>query len=298
METYLRCYHHSSCEDRPAVSRCTKCGKGLCAECTDKLRSNETGKMLCVDCLNDELAEDAAWALRMERTLKKEMSFITVGFIIGMLIYLFWSLVFIVGVISTGQHSEFLLFLLFGLYIPAVLSSFGTIVGEARGNGFILGLLIFAVMAVISPVMSVVRYVKRRKDVKNLKRFVALREIEFEANREYGEIARAMNTRLESMEAYRRKVEIQLSALYKNDIEERNRKIDELCAVHEEDLAKQAEQETKLAQAAQQVKDAKSQMDTAKQELEKSQKENMLFRKKAKAQQRSVDSAGSRGKAA
>lgn len=67
---YILCHHHSKCEDRPAVAQCSKCGKGLCVECADKLKSAD-GKVVCVDCLNEELAANAVVATAAKNSIKK-----------------------------------------------------------------------------------------------------------------------------------------------------------------------------------------------------------------------------------
>ena len=67
------CFHHCNDLDRPSVAQCNVCGKALCAECVKVLRSKKTGKMLCVECRNQEIQKDENLAAQISIRLKQEM---------------------------------------------------------------------------------------------------------------------------------------------------------------------------------------------------------------------------------
>ncbi|MDE7182407.1 MAG: hypothetical protein K2O41_05175 [Clostridia bacterium] len=187
----LRCYHHSNCVDRAAVARCTRCGKGLCRECADKLRSEDTGDILCVDCLNAEMAADANWAMQKKASVKKEIILIVAGFIIGLLI----EITLIALSISTenGIYMILCIFSLF-LFFPTLLASLGLIIRTTRNmfENFLLRIIFFLILCVASPIMFIVRIVRKARQIKILKRFAAIQMMKYEANKQYAEATRQM----------------------------------------------------------------------------------------------------------
>jgi hypothetical protein len=213
--TLLGCYHHCNCEDRPAVARCTKCGKGLCQECTDRLRSRDTGQILCVDCLNQEVAANYNEADRARKAVKRELIFIIIGFIIG-----FPFLIMGIATIASGtvdlstfsviysrNSSVSLILPIICICLPFLLASLRTIFKIATDeHGFILGVLIFVFLMLVSPIIFIWRVVVRIRDIKLLKSYKIWQTNLYEANQDYFEVARGMSTRLESMEAFKNRL--------------------------------------------------------------------------------------------
>lgn len=231
----VRCYYHNRCEDRPAVAFCSKCGKGLCRECAENLKSEDTGKILCVDCLNEEMAEDVAWATYRKKSVKKELKFIIAGAIIGAIIGLPITL-FSLLLLSSGDKSAAILF---GpaMVTPMLFASFGTIiklVWKIRfGDGFISRLIsfaiclaFFAILCAASPIIFIWRVVRRAKDIKLLKRFAALQTIKYNANNRYAELASKMVTTM-TTEEFERDMAIKYADLRKTDKEAADKLIEE-----------------------------------------------------------------------
>ena len=177
------CYHHSNCDDRPAVSTCSKCGKGLCAECTDKLRSPETGKILCVDCLNAELREGAQLAVQAKDAVKREI----VGMIVGGIIGIILMAVLIPLLAATP-------FLFLAFFMPTLFASFFTLFHFARNRGFFLGILFFFFGMIASLIVFIWRLVVRIKNIKTLKDYAAYQVAAQETNKLFFETARKMRS--------------------------------------------------------------------------------------------------------
>lgn len=177
------CYHHSNCDDRPAVSTCSKCGKGLCAECTDKLRSPETGKILCVDCLNAELREGAKLAVQAKDVVKREIVGMIVGGIIGIIL-----MAVLIPLLATTP------FLFLAFFMPTLFASFFTLFHFARRRGFFLGILFFFFGMIASPIVFIWRLVVRIKNIKTLKDYAAYQVAAQETNKLFFETARKMKS--------------------------------------------------------------------------------------------------------
>ncbi len=179
MAGFLGCYHHSQCFDRSAVSNCSKCGKGMCVECTDTLRSPNSGQILCVDCLNAELngMENRALGIREQR--KKELIYMVVGGVIGLILGLI--LMSLIGPLA--------------LIIPFAFASFVTIWRASFGTfGFLFGLIVFVVLMVISPIMLLVRVISRIKERKQMLEIALYLENAKETNNKYLKYARNMKS--------------------------------------------------------------------------------------------------------
>lgn len=177
------CYHHSNCNDRPAVSTCSNCGKGLCAECTDRLRSPKTGKILCVDCLNAELRQGAALAVKAKETVKREIIGMIVGGVIGIVVMI------ILCVLLTDSPFFFVAF-----FMPTLFASFFTLFNFARRRGFFLGILVFLGGMIVSPIVFIRRLVVRIKNIKTLKEYAAFQLSAQKANQKFFEFARKMRS--------------------------------------------------------------------------------------------------------
>ncbi|MDE5618626.1 MAG: hypothetical protein K2I79_03980 [Clostridia bacterium] len=219
---YILCHHHSNCHDRPAVAQCSKCGKGLCVECADKLKSAD-GKVVCVDCLNQELAENAAVANLAKNSIKRELILIVVGFIIGLIAFIFLA--------QTG-------FAIIAWILPTTLASLGTIIKLLRywSVGIILKILFFIILIVVSPIMFIWRIVSRLKDISVMKKYAQYQKDLSESNNQYFMLARQMNTRLESMEDYKKKLQVEYADLLATNKAEAEKNIAKLEAEYAEKL--------------------------------------------------------------
>jgi hypothetical protein len=135
------CYHHPS---QKSVANCRECGKGLCRDCYDSYGAGMgAGKALCFDCTEELVRQNSAEIEWLKKQVKKERLWMIIGAILG----------FFVGA-AGGPAGMF-----FGLFIGA---SLGTIF-----NGFMeYGWLVGGIMVVISPIMSIVRFVKRINQIK------------------------------------------------------------------------------------------------------------------------------------
>ncbi len=242
------CYHHSNCEDRPAVSTCSNCGKGLCTECTDKLRSPKTGKILCVDCLNAELREGAALSVKAKNAVKSEIVGMIVGGVIGIIVAI------ILGVLLSSTPFLFLAF-----FMPTLFASFFTLFNFARGRGFFLGILFFLGGIIASPIVFIRRLVVRLKNIKTLKEYAAYQTSMQETNKLFFETARKMKTKKESEQEYFAKLRAEYDkkfALLVTQVGLSEMERNQRQAKMEADLQKQMDEFKKEAQEQEQYNDA------------------------------------------
>lgn len=144
------CYHHL---DRPASGTCNSCGKGLCHECIDTLRTSD-GLILCVDCYKKTLNENVAKVKKARKVIITELVMIVVGLIIGL----------IIGIVTQEGNS-------LGIIIAASIGgSFGTIAKnlilmKRLGWGWLWIILKSALWFIISPVVTLWRIIVRIKDI-------------------------------------------------------------------------------------------------------------------------------------
>ncbi|MCM1367923.1 MAG: hypothetical protein NC184_03830 [Roseburia sp.] len=213
MGNLLTCYHHSNCDDRPAVATCSNCGKGLCTECADKLHSPTTGNVLCVDCLNAELDTTVAKASAASKAIQKELITIGVGLVIGIIIAA------IFGTLVTGTF-HFVAF-----FIPTLCASFGTIWQMCRYRGVLVGILFFIGLMLVSPVIFVWRIVVRVRDIIALKKFADCQVAYRNANDNFFRLARSMKSEKIDPEAIRRELEVKYAALREQDAAEYEKKV-------------------------------------------------------------------------
>ena len=160
-----------------------------------------------------------------------------VGFAIG--------LIFMIAVISAYvNHEEVGGFLFLGLFMPTLLASFGTIFKIAKSYGFFLGILLFFLMIIASPIIFLWRLIKRIKDMVFLKRY-AKYQIELKHNIDkYFEAARAMHTGND--EEFEREVRAKYADMLKQNKQEAEKMI-------EEERQKRAAVEKELQEAAQSI---------------------------------------------
>lgn len=271
----MRCYHHHNCEDRPAVARCSKCGKGLCRECADNLKSEDTGKILCVDCLNEELATDVVWAENRKSVVKKELIYIVVGFVVGLILAI--SLASVLGYAS--------------FFFPTLLASFMTIVKKVKNSdrGFLIKILLFLILLVVSPIMFVWRIVKRLKDIKRLKLFSGLQVLKFQANSEYAEIAAKMTTRLTTDE-FERELQIKFGAMLEANKEEAEKQMAKEREKYNEAMLENAKLAKAEKEAASQVLKYQGEMASLQAQVDETNKKNQRLQKQnAQTKRKTID---------
>lgn len=284
----LRCYHHCNCEDRPAVARCSVCGKGLCRECADRLTSPNTGKLLCADCLDKEIAADEAWANARRAKMKREMLTIILGFAIGVIA----EIVF--GVLSSKGDIYMVLFgLSFVFFLPTLLASFGTIISTVNNTfqNLFLRIIFFLILVVGSPIMFIVRLVRRSRTAKIMKRFSTAQAARREANARYKEAAAKMNTRLESMEEFERKLMKEYAQLLTIDREKAEAQMSDERARHRQALAEQKQRAEAAEAEASKLRASNDELERAKHDAEENE---ARAAKKTKAQQRGREHVGKR----
>lgn len=288
----LRCYHHSNCEDHPAVATCSKCGKGLCRECADNLRSEETGKILCVDCLNAELNEEVAWGLRIRNTLRRELITIIVGFIIGLIVQI------VLGSLSKNDTSggtiTALFYLSLILCLPTLFASFGTIWRTTQyAIWWILKIPFFIILCLVSPIMFIVRIVKHAKRMKLAKNYAVFQIRKQIANDEYAECARQMVT-VTARDEFERDLKAKYATLSKQNKEEADRLIAEERAQREALEQRNAELAKELEAKSEEIRES----DKGMKEIQARDAKIDAARKRNKASRRSTDSVDSGKKAA
>lgn len=213
-----RCYYHHNCEDRPAVAKCYKCGKQLCRECAETLKSQETGKPLCLDCLTEEMTADYARVDRRKKKIAKERRGIIISFLVGIIIA--------IAMIVTGSVTDYdwsLVIIVFGvlaaLWLPSFLASRKIILDKLDDLDLAVFKIIgFIIFMLIAPIMFLVRVIRRSRDIKILKRVMAAQERLAQAKANYARLAGEMNTRLETIEQIRARLQSELEAKHKQEL--------------------------------------------------------------------------------
>jgi hypothetical protein len=107
------------------------------------------GKALCFDCTEEMVKESAGEIAWLRNTVKKERLWMIIGAVVGFL--------FIGGMLA-GQGMGFG-GMIFGLFIGM---SLGTIFNGFMEHGAVVGFI----MIIVSPIMSIVRFVKRINQIK------------------------------------------------------------------------------------------------------------------------------------
>lgn len=186
MASGFACYHHCNDLDRPAVAPCSKCGKSLCVECTDLFRSKKTGNILCIECLNKEIKGNENRFAAIAERRKQEMNKMIAGAVVG-------AIAAIVLLIAAGGIG------VLGLWLPFLFASFGLIWEKSFGSkGWLIGAIVFVVMAAISPIMFVVRLKSRADQRKVLAEAIAHNQYMRQLNDKYLTQARQKKSGLTS----------------------------------------------------------------------------------------------------
>ena len=148
------CYHHSS---QNAVAQCAECGKGICKDCYDSYGAGMgAGKALCFDCTEELVKGNSAEIAAFRSKVKLERIMIVVGFfVIGFLLTM---------MVNDGGF-DFGMFLVYG----CVGGSAWTIIK----NFYYYGAVVGVISMIVSPVMTLVRFFKRMKQIKQCDEILA-----------------------------------------------------------------------------------------------------------------------------
>lgn len=128
-----------------------------------------------------------------------------------------------------------------GMFLPTTIASLGTIV-KLLWNweaGIILKILFFIILVLVSPIMFLWRVISRIKDINVMKKYVQYQRALSESNNQYFKLARQMNTRLESMEDYKKGLQKEYAQLLATNKEEAQSKMAKL----EEEYAQKLNEE-------------------------------------------------------
>lgn len=146
MANGMACYHHPS---QQAVAKCSQCGKGICKDCYDSYGAGMgAGKALCFDCTEDMVKEHAADVDAFRAKVKRERILMIVGAVIG---------VFVGGGMAANDGGP-------ALFVLAVFAcaSLGTIYNMFKEYGAVIGII----SIIVSPIISIYRFVKRIRQIK------------------------------------------------------------------------------------------------------------------------------------
>ena len=179
------CYHHCNDHERAAVSNCRKCGKALCAECTDLFRSSESGKILCIECCNQEIKSSERECAYIAQLMKKEMIMMIVGLVAG----------FVLAIALASQIGVFGF-----IFFPFLIASFGTIWEYSVARFGLFGIIPFIAMMFVSPIMFIIRIRKRIQRRKDLAEFIAYYQNLRTENDQYFKRARLKKSGLTAQE--------------------------------------------------------------------------------------------------
>jgi hypothetical protein len=150
----MACYHHPS---QQAVAHCKVCGKGICKDCYDSYGAGMgAGQAMCFDCTEEMVKDHGAEIAWLRKQVKKERTWMIVGAVLGAII---------IGPMLLASGMGFIGWL-FGVFIGM---SLGTIFNGFTEFGWFVGLI----MIVVSPIMSIVRFVKRINQIKQCDEILA-----------------------------------------------------------------------------------------------------------------------------
>ena len=148
----MACYHHP---EEQSVALCKECGKGICKDCFDTYASGiGSNKALCFDCVEERVQQNIAEVDAFRSKVKRERTWMIVGAVLGAIL---------IGpmLASIAQGEVLAAFIMWSLGVFGG-ASLGTIISGFKEYGWVVGII----MIVISPIMSIVRYVKRLNQIK------------------------------------------------------------------------------------------------------------------------------------
>lgn len=257
MSNLLNCYHHANCDDRLAVATCSECGKGLCAECADRLHSPTTDRILCVDCLNAELDVTVARASAAGKATMRELVMIGVGLVIGIILA-----VILANVLESWSFIAY--------FMPTLFACLGTIWQMRSGYGLLIGALIFIVLMLVSPIIFIWRVFVRIRDIIALKKFAACQTAYRNANDKFFQLARSMKSEKADPAKIRRELEIEYAAIRENNQAEYEKRVSEGVNAR---LAEHEAEMEEMRKAVNEIKEQQKGMEMATRGVDKAGKE-------------------------
>jgi|GEM_PF-2019681 len=183
------------CSDHPSkqsVALCRQCGKGICQDCYDAYgvtAGDYAGTALCYECTAKEVAENVASVAAFRKRVKKERILMIVGAVIGAIL---------IGPMLMGGFGHWVGWVL-GVFVGAsFLTIFLSAVSAAlekneNGERNILGGLFVAVfLTLVSPIISIYRFVERVRQIKQADEIIANDERALQQMRDYFEYTQIM----------------------------------------------------------------------------------------------------------
>jgi len=156
----MACYHHPSQE---AVARCSECQKSICKDCYDIYSVGiGAGKTLCFNCAEKTVKEHAADVAAFRKQVDNERTWMVVGAIFG----------YAVG--GMGSGSPIVSVCVFTAFIGA---SLGTIINTVKRvnsrDGDDAAWVAAIGLIIISPIITIYRFVKRFYQIKQAREVIA-----------------------------------------------------------------------------------------------------------------------------
>lgn len=175
----MNCITH---EKRPAVHECDSCGDPICQSCYDAFETPD-GAHVCSECYKEAVRSEIAEVKSLKSMVKGEFICIIIGLVFG----LFVGIDFIISSLKSPDAQNMMpLMIIAMLYCPFIFGSLITIIKKIK-NGYdekkdtsggeyssganfaTLVMLIFANL-LIAPITTIVRFVQRIGDMKQLNR--------------------------------------------------------------------------------------------------------------------------------
>ncbi|MCL2295361.1 MAG: hypothetical protein FWC36_10965 [Spirochaetes bacterium] len=189
LEAGIECGHHPS---KQAAALCRGCGTGICRDCYDTYGvsiGDYAGTALCYKCTAILVQENIDNVTAFRKQVKKERIWMVVGAVLGLIVGL--------GLTAGSDFPEDMVFAT--IFLVFIGASLGTIVklmigaffGGAKGRdgdiggGFLLGIISGFFLAVVSPIITIYRFIKRFRQIKKCDEIIASDENALRRMRDY-----------------------------------------------------------------------------------------------------------------
>jgi hypothetical protein len=207
MANGMVCYHHQS---KPAVAQCAECGKGICKDCYDMYGDSKTA--LCFNCTENSVKEHASDIMAFREQVKRNRTKMIAGGVIGGIFLVILGIISAVGTMSDmGGGFVGVLAFIVAVLIMLVLGvlvgfGFGGSAGTIFGfiwrfpiDGFMKFIILFmslpltmGVLAVVGPIITLVRFFKQKKQMAQADEIIADDERILQEMRDYFAYTQAM----------------------------------------------------------------------------------------------------------
>jgi len=171
----IECGSHTS---KQAVVLCRDCGKGICRDCYDSYGAGiGAGKALCFECTERMVQKHLFEINEFRSVVKGERTWMIIGAVIGSFLLAYWG-----SNQPASNAGTVIIFWILGAFIGA---SIGTIIistikagfssgkEEGMGTGCVVAVISALGMLLISPIMSIYRFFKRNKQIKQANAIIA-----------------------------------------------------------------------------------------------------------------------------